>query len=191
MDEAVIKAMVKWPQVPEAYGWLRLDARGKWYLIDRNRPGFSDAEHGLGSPITSPGIVDFIGRNYACDDHGFWYWQNGPQRAYTELDVAPLIFRVLNRQALGAEVIELVSHTGYPVQLVRACAIDEDGRVWLSTEQGPGIVHDLDASDLRIDDTCEPMQLTLGQKTYPMVGIDQGEKVFEFERSPRRARAKP
>jgi hypothetical protein len=186
LDDAVTQAMSKWPSVPDVYGWLRLDVRGVWYLVDRNVPGFDQASHGKGSSITSPGIVDFIGRNYACDERGCWYWQNGPQRAFAELDVAPLVYRVLNREALTADMIELASHTGYPVQTVRAAAIDEAGRVWITSELGPGVVHDLDASNLRIDDTQEPMRLQLGQQSFPLVEIEQGATTFGFERSPLR-----
>ena len=35
MDELVQQAMAKWPNVPHCYGWLGLDARGRWYLRDR------------------------------------------------------------------------------------------------------------------------------------------------------------
>ena len=34
MDDIVKQAMAKWPNVPHAYGWLGLDARGNWYLRD-------------------------------------------------------------------------------------------------------------------------------------------------------------
>jgi hypothetical protein len=180
--------MTKWPSVPDVYGWLRLDGRGHWYLIDRNIPDFDEATHGKGSSITSPGILDFIGRNYACDERGYWYWQNGPQRAFAELDVAPLIYRVLNRTALPENMIELASHTGYQVQTVRAVAIDKDGRVWITSELGPGVVHDLDASDLRIEEDLEPMQLRLGEQSFPMVEIERGDTTFGFEKSPSKGR---
>ncbi|MEN9315762.1 MAG: hypothetical protein RIS35_2155, partial [Pseudomonadota bacterium] len=72
MDELVLKAMERWPNVPAVYGWLRLDRRGRWMLVDRGVPGFDEALHGAGSEITSPQIIDFIGRNYARDDQGRW-----------------------------------------------------------------------------------------------------------------------
>ena len=34
MDDIVKQAMAKWPNVPNCYGWLGLDARGNWYLRD-------------------------------------------------------------------------------------------------------------------------------------------------------------
>ena len=184
MDEAVTKAMAKWPQVPDVYGWLRLDGRGNWYLIDRNQPGFNADLHGKGSPITSPGILDFIGRNYACDERGCWYWQNGPQRAFAELDAAPVIYRRLNREALPQGMCELVTHTGYTVQQLSAVACDLEGRIWLISEHGPGIMHDLDASTLDIDIEQDPAQVTLDGKPWPLVEIGQRQASFGFIASP-------
>ncbi|MBM3409976.1 MAG: DUF2946 family protein, partial [Betaproteobacteria bacterium] len=63
-DPLVLRAMARWPNVPAVFGWLRLDPRGHWLLIDRGRPDFDETLHGLGSPITSPAIIEFIGRNY-------------------------------------------------------------------------------------------------------------------------------
>ena len=34
MDDIVKQAMAKWPNVPDCYGWLGLDARGNWYMRD-------------------------------------------------------------------------------------------------------------------------------------------------------------
>jgi hypothetical protein len=62
LDDLVQQAMTRWPNVPAMFGWLRLDRRGRWMLIDRGAPGFDEALHGAGSEITSPPIIDFIGR---------------------------------------------------------------------------------------------------------------------------------
>src|SRR5690349_17425319 len=32
MDEQVLAAMARWPNVPDVYGWLSLSARGIWHL---------------------------------------------------------------------------------------------------------------------------------------------------------------
>ena len=32
MDEIVLRSMLKWPNVPSVYGWLRLDRRGQWLI---------------------------------------------------------------------------------------------------------------------------------------------------------------
>ena len=34
MDDIVKQALAKWPNVPDCYGWLGLDARGLWYMRD-------------------------------------------------------------------------------------------------------------------------------------------------------------
>jgi hypothetical protein len=39
-------------------------------------------------------LVDFIQRNYDHDADGCWYFQNGPQRVYVELEAAPWVLRI-------------------------------------------------------------------------------------------------
>ena len=147
MDELVRLAMKRWPNVPAVFGWLRLDRRGQWMLVDRGRPGFDEVRDGAGSPITSPQIVDFIGRNYQADAQGRWYWQNGPQRAYVDLDLAPLVLRVLGH---GADA-RLVAHTGHLVSEVVSAWRTDAGDLLLVTDLGPGAVHDLDLAALDLD----------------------------------------
>lgn len=83
MDENVIAAMARWPDVPDVFGWLSLNARGHWRLhtqgeaLDANGPGRPSSP---GVPISSPRINQFINRNYARDAKGQWYFQNGPQQ---------------------------------------------------------------------------------------------------------------
>ncbi|MFK7965410.1 MAG: DUF2946 family protein [Burkholderiaceae bacterium] len=149
MDENVEKAMARWPDVPAAFGWLRLDRRGRWYLVDRNAPEFDEARDGKGSLITSDPIVEFISRNYACDEQGRWYWQNGPQKAYADLDVAPLIMRVLT----GSKGQALVTHTGYPVNQVHAAFLTTNDELMVQSDLGPGAIHDLDLSALELTES--------------------------------------
>ena len=73
MDQSVKDAIARWPDVPAAHGWLSLDARGRW----RFHPQGLSAQGGPGESITNPQILDFIGRNYAHDDAGRWFFQNG------------------------------------------------------------------------------------------------------------------
>jgi hypothetical protein len=148
IDEQVESAMRRWPQVPAVHGWLRLDRRGRWLLVDRGRPGFDETRDGAGSEITSPPIVDFIGRNYGADEAGRWYWQNGPQRVFVDLDLAPLVLRVVG-EGLAAR---LVTHTGYPLDTPGTGWIDADGNVFLETAMGPGALHDLDLAGLEIEE---------------------------------------
>ena len=73
MDQSVKDAIARWPDVPAAYGWLSLDARGRW----RFHPQGLSAQGGPGESITNPQILDFIGRNYAHDDAGRWFSRTG------------------------------------------------------------------------------------------------------------------
>src|SRR3546814_2832342 len=89
MDSSVKAALAKWPDVPAVYGWLSLDERGRWRLHPQG-----DAAHGgPGESIDNTQIQAFIGRNYASDSQGRWYFQNGPQRVYVRLDAAPCLLR--------------------------------------------------------------------------------------------------
>ena len=47
MDDIVKQAMAKWPNVPHAYGWLGLDARGNWYLRDDQAQGLGAFNSGV------------------------------------------------------------------------------------------------------------------------------------------------
>jgi hypothetical protein len=150
IDDLVRQAMARWPNVPAVHGWLRLDRRGRWLLVDRGVPGFDEARDGAGSGITSPPIVDFIGRNYGDDGHGRWHWQNGPQRVFVDLELAPLYLRVLGEGPSRS----LVTHTGYLALRIDRAAVDAEGNLWLVTEHGPAVVDDRDlgALDLELDE---------------------------------------
>jgi Protein of unknown function (DUF2946) len=134
MDDIVRQAMAKWPNVPDCYGWLGLDARGQWWMRDDNLGDI--AQSARGSLLQHAKLIDFIHRNYACDAQGCWYFQNGPQRVYIELQATPYIWRV---QA----DFSLVSHTGLIARAQR-CIVDEQGRVYMDSDAGFGLVHSQD-----------------------------------------------
>ncbi|MDE2429189.1 MAG: DUF2946 family protein, partial [Burkholderiales bacterium] len=89
MDDIVKAAMAKWPNVPHCYGWLALDARGTWRMRDERCQAMNLA----GDPIRHSSLLGFINRNYQHDDQGQWYFQNGPQRVYVDLETTPYIAR--------------------------------------------------------------------------------------------------
>ena len=60
MDQAVLRSLAKWPDVPAVYGWLSLDRRGNWLL-------WEDAAGRFGR-IGNAALREFIARNYACDE---------------------------------------------------------------------------------------------------------------------------
>ena len=84
-------------------------------------------------------MLAFIARNYEHDDQGQWFFQNGPQRVYVELEATPWVWR------LQPQDLRAVSHTGREVAVCR-CLLDELGRVYLETDLGLGLVHTLDVA---------------------------------------------
>lgn len=146
MDDIVKAALAKWPNVPDCYGWLGLDARGNWYMRDDR----SQAAGAFGTVLDDPArqlaakgsllrhdkLIDFIQRNYESDAQGRWYFQNGPQRVYVELEATPFIWRI----AAGFSV---AAHTGAAARPQR-CVLDEKGRLYLETDTGFGLVHTQD-----------------------------------------------
>jgi hypothetical protein len=125
MDEIVIRSIAKWPNVPAVYGWLSLDRRGNWAI--------------KGERIRNPLIAEFIARNYARDERGRWFFQNGPQRVFVRLACTPLVYRTQAGDGLA-----FVSHTGRPAQRVQRAWIDEAGQLLVETELGIGVLHDQD-----------------------------------------------
>ncbi|MGH8445536.1 MAG: DUF2946 family protein [Solimonas sp.] len=122
MEDWVQRALARWPDVPALFGWLALDRRGRWLI--------------RGETISRPQIIDTINRNYAADEHGRWYFQNGPQRGYLKLDVAPFVLRV------AGDGETLCTHTGLVVDRPAQAWLDEEGSILLSTEHGPGQLAD-------------------------------------------------
>ena len=136
MDEIVKAALKKWPNVPHCYGWLALDSRGDWYMRDDRIQHAGPFPTVKGSRILHEKLLDFIGRNYAHDDAGCWFFQNGPQRVYVQLEAAPWVWRVQND-------LSLLSHTGLTAEF-SACWLDERDRLFVGTPLGLGIVHSMD-----------------------------------------------
>jgi hypothetical protein len=151
MDALVARSMARWPDVPAVFGWLELDRRGQWRI--------------KGERIMHPRLREFIGRNYAADEHGRWYFQNGPQRVFVRLAYTPLVVRY------EGEV--LLDHCGRPVA-AHAAYLDDEGSVLI--EGGPAIAL-LDDRDLeRYVDLAERM---------PRVPRFEVERRFGFVRDPR------
>ena len=172
MEDWVQRALDKWPNVPAVYGWLSLDRRGRWLI--------------RGEIISRPQIIDTINANYAADERGCWYFQNGPQRGYMALEYAPLILR------LHADD-QLITHNNLRVKQVSAAYLDESGAVLLSTEHGPGVLEDaalswflerlkkngqpiqeaaLDDALNQVSGVATAMTLHLDSSTVPLMRLD-------------------
>ena len=199
MDDIVKQALAKWPNVPDCYGWLALDARGNWYLRDdaaqaagpfqsaafasesanRTAPDAPERRAAAkGSRLLHEKLVDFIQRNYEADVQGRWFFQNGPQRVYVELEATPWIWRIGS-----APEFAVATHTGAVAQLA-GCLLDEQGRVYLQTDIGFGLVHSLDmthAADAIEQGNWVP---------EPVQSADLAQR-FGYVTSPQRAKEMP
>lgn len=118
MDEIVKQALVKWPDVPHCFAWLALDARGNWRMRDERAQAL-----GLpGDRIRSVSLQNFINRNYLGDAEGRWYFQNGPQRVYVDLEICPHICRTDPQQGM-------VLHTGERMRQPERVILTEEGEL--------------------------------------------------------------
>ena len=185
MQPWVLKSMERWPNVPALFGWLSLDRRGRWLI--------------KGEPITHARIIATMNANYGVDEHGRWYFQNGPQRGYIELEYAPFVLR--------RDGDRFLTHNGLVVERPAQAILDAAGTLSLSTEHGlaeiPG--DDLDWILDRLSSRGEPLDeafiaellelpsqtetavvLTLGRGRLPVVRIDSDElpALFGFVRRP-------
>jgi len=140
MDDMVRAALKKWPNVPACTDWLALDARGDWYMRDERAQHAGRFPQSRGSRIEHRQLRDFIERNYEATPEGAWFFQNGPQRVYVELEAAPHVWRLVARAGTAPEVR---SHTGAAVA-VESAWLDEHGRLFLATDGGFGLVHTQD-----------------------------------------------
>ncbi len=153
MDDIVKAAMAKWPSVPHCFGWLGLDARGQWWMRDAAAQAcghFASGQPGAkGSLLRHEALIAFIGRNYAADEQGRWFFQNGPQRVFVELEATPWVWRVHDDGALRSHTGELVSdpnnlRPGGAQATLPTALVDEHGHLYLATALGLGRVHTQD-----------------------------------------------
>jgi len=127
MDDIVKQAMAKWPDVPNVFGWLALDRRGVWRI--------------KGDAVTNTVIAGFIGRNYDHDAEGRWFFQNGPQRVFVELDYTPFVYRIVWNTDPRAP-LQIETHTGATVGDVESAWVDESGVLLLVSKRGAGLLDD-------------------------------------------------
>ncbi len=123
---ADFSAIAKWPNVPACYEWLSLDRRGDWRL--------------QGERVTHRGLIDFLNKQYASDESGRWFVQNGPQRVYVDLACTPWIYR--------REGNAFVSHTGQPAGDIKTLYLDPEGNLLIDAKLGLGLLDDRDLAAL-------------------------------------------
>lgn len=175
MDDHVLRGMARWPNVPAVYGWLALDRRGNWLL--------------QGEVIENPVVTAYIARNYGHDAEGRWFFQNGPQRVFVELEYTPVIYRA---SSASGRPLQIESHAGSAVAELRGAWIDEEGSLLLDTEHGVGILHDrdldsalpalIDANGTPLpEDALEKVMALLQQGGAAPVWLKVGEQSVKVE----------
>src|ERR1043165_2513126 len=112
MDDAVVRSLARWPNVPAVYGWLELDRRGSWRI--------------KGDRIGNIALREFIARNYAADERGGWFFPNRPQGDYVTLHYTPFVVHY--------EGERLVDHCGGSAAALETW-LDDEGSVLIRAEQ--------------------------------------------------------
>ena len=171
MDAIVRQAMARWPDVPDVYGWLARDVRGRWLI--------------RGERLEHAATLEFILRNYQPDERGAWFFQNGPQRVFVSLATAPLTGRLMPdgrvrtgtpadfqpRQAFltpdgDCYLLDATAHAALldGADLAAVSFINAQGRLATDAdwEHGPG-----PGWQLRAGRFCLPLQ-TVSQEAIPM-----------------------
>lgn len=146
MDEIVKLAMAKWPSVPDCYGWLALDARGAFRMRDEA----AQHSNSPGDIIRHTALLNFIYRNYGHDERGAWFFQNGPQRVYVELETTPFIART-------DPMHQFVLHDGDVMSDIDEAFLTEQGQLVLSNGRQIAMLDDRDMAQ------CLPLLKLQGQ----------------------------
>lgn len=177
MDDIVKKALEKWPNVPDCYGWLALDQRGKWYMRDDRIQAQGYFPKSKGSWLQHEKLIEFIGRNYQSDNWGRWYFQNGPQKVFVELESAPWVIRIHQQEKqFDRSEFHFSTHTKIAIA-PKAIYQDENGLVYVESEHGLGVVDSQDM--LALANALEFYQWTITELVAASL-----ETRFHFLKSP-------
>ena len=143
MDEQVLRSLVKWPNVPDCYGWLALDRRGQWRMRDE----FTQQNYLPGQVIVHQALNEFISRNYARDTQGRYFFQNGPQRVFITLDATPWITRIIPSEQ-GTQLLTQCQTKLDPTSALS----DENGNIYIVGKITQTIYEDSDRGKFSIQD---------------------------------------
>lgn len=163
MDEIVKAAMQKWPNVPNCYGWLGLDARGNWRMRDEHAQKYNLA----GDKIRNTTLIGFIERNYTHDAQGNWYFQNGPQKVYVDLSATPYIVHALPDDNWKTHAGEIMPTPDYAYLL-------DDGNIVF---QAHAMLYQVDDRDLvtALDNLRRDGNVISEEDLFDLLKKDEGE----------------
>jgi len=166
MDEIVRQALAKWPNVPDCYGWLALDARGAF----RMRDAAAQAANAPGDVIRHPALLAFIYRNYLRYDDGAWYFQNGPQRVFVNLAQTPFIART-------DPIHGFITHDGAAMPPIEHVWITGEGRLILGSGERIAMIDDRDLAE------CLPLLRVEGEPvddTFLLEWLSNSKSTLQF-----------
>ena len=129
LQPAVLRAQARWPDVPDAYGWLRLDRRGQWRL--------KNPANGVFERVGNAALREYVSHNYSADAVGRWFFQNGPQRVFVGLAYTPFVVRLENSV--------LIDQCGACFEALETW-LDEEGSLLIAGRRGVALLHDHDLS---------------------------------------------
>ena len=144
MDEQVIRSLIKWPDVPDCYGWLALDRRGQWRMRDE----FTQQNNLPGQVIKHQSLNEFISRNYARDTQGKYFFQNGPQRVFITLEATPWIVRMIPSD----QGVKLLTQCQSPIEPTAALS-DENGNIYIVGNIAQAVYEESDRSQFKLQTT--------------------------------------
>lgn len=143
MDEQVLRSLIKWPNVPDCFGWLALDRRGQWRMVDE----FAQQNKLPGQVIQHIALNEFISRNYASDQLGRFFFQNGPQRVFISLAATPWIVRIIPSEQ-GQQLM-----TQCQTQMKPSAALsDENGSIYILGSIKQAIYQDLKTQQFEVEE---------------------------------------
>ena len=166
MDEIVRQALAKWPNVPDCYGWLALDARGAF----RMRDAAAQAANAPGDVIRHPALLAFIYRNYLRNNDGAWYFQNGPQRVFVNLVQTPFIART-------DPIHGFITHDGAAMTPIEHVWITGEGRLILGSGERIAMIDDRDLAE------CLPLLRAEGEPvddTFLLEWLSNSKSTLQF-----------
>ena len=119
-----------------------------------------------GDKINHPALLGFINRNYTNDAQGRWYFQNGPQRVYVDLELTPYVVRT-------APDAGLLLHTGPSLELPAQAWLTPTGQLLLATATSVAAVDDRDGATILAGLRCAGTAASEQQVLHWLDGSDE------------------
>lgn len=105
-------------------------------------------QNGLpGQIIEHTALKEFISRNYACDNSGRYFFQNGPQRVFITLTSTPWIARIIPSK----DAPKMITQCQTEINPISALS-DEHGNIYISCLVKQSICKDLRTQQYEVKD---------------------------------------